>query len=401
MKTIGYILPSFPVLSETFIGNEIRSMQARGHKVVPIVFNRQDGPAQPEDFLLAATATYLENVPTKRATNELKRPSASATKALSFIFAQKTLPRYSLFGNALKIAAVAREYGCDHLHAHFANAVAAHAIVASRWIGATVSFVGHGVDVYKEPEDLKLKLECSDIVISTCDDMSETFASYNSQAQVAMVPCGINSQRFYPSAHNKPDNGKLLFLGRLRPRKGIEDIIDASVRLGSQCPKIDIIGEGPLRDALEKRAYENGLLEKKITFLGSRPSVWIARNAPDYKGMILPFKPSPDGLRDTRFLVIKEAMAMGLPIISTNHKDIRDIIEDDNGLLIEPGNTHQLAQAILKLMALNDQQRRTLGARSLARVNTHFSIDTQARALSGLFEMIGRSRHSSKVWKAS
>ncbi|MEP3265146.1 MAG: hypothetical protein ABJN78_05240, partial [Hyphomicrobiales bacterium] len=102
MKTIGYIVPSFPVLSETFIGNEIRAMQARGHKVVLIAFKQEDGPAQPEDFLLAATATYLNDVPNSGATNEIKYPSKNASKALSFIFAQKTLPRYSLFGNALK-----------------------------------------------------------------------------------------------------------------------------------------------------------------------------------------------------------------------------------------------------------------------------------------------------------
>ena len=401
MKTIGYILPSFPVLSETFIGNEIRAMQARGHKVVPIAFTLEDGPGQPEDFLLAATANYLVNVPNSRATNELKHPSKEAFKALSFVFAQKTLPRYSLFGNALKIAAIARENGCDHLHANFANAISAHAIVAARWIGATVSFVGHGIDVYKEPEDLKLKLESADVVISLCDEMSEAFANYNAQAQVAMVPCGINPQRFYPAARNTQDNGKLLFVGRLRHRKGVEDIIDAAARLGDECPKIDIVGDGPLRDALEKRAQENNLLGRKITFLGSRPTAWIASNAPHYKGMVLPFKESLDGLRDTRYLVIKEAMAMGLPIISTTLKEINDIISDDTALLVEHGNTHQLAKAIIKLMTLDKSERQALVAKAHKRVKTHFSLDTQARALSGLFEMIGQSGHPSQDWKAS
>ncbi|MEP6355946.1 MAG: glycosyltransferase family 4 protein [Hyphomicrobiales bacterium] len=401
MKTIGYIVPSFPVLSETFIGNEIRAMQARGHKVVLIAFKQEDGPAQPEDFLLAATATYLNHVPNSRATNEIKYPSKNASKALSFIFAQKTLPRYSLFGNALKIAAVARENGCDHLHAHSANGVAAHAIVAARWIGATVSFVGHGLDVYKEPEDLKLKLKSADIVISLCDEMSKAFAAYNAKAQVAMVPCGVNTQRFYPAAKNKADNDKLIFVGRLRHRKGVEDILEAATRLGDQCPKIDIVGDGPLRDTLEKRANENGLLKTKITFLGFRPTSWIASNVPHYKGIILPFKASRDGMHDTRYLVIKEAMAMGLPIITTSLKEICEIITDNTGLLIEPGNPHQLSQAIVKLMSLDNMEREALNANAHTRVKTHYSLDTQARALSGLFEMIEPSKPRDKVREAS
>lgn len=401
MKTIGYIVPSFPHLTETFVGNEIRAMQERGHTVVPIVFKRADGLAQPEDFMLVAGAHYLEDIPTKRATDELKRPSTQAAKALSFVWSQKTLPRYSLFGNALKIAAIAREHGCDHLHAHFANFVAAHAIIAARWSGATVSFVGHGIDVYKEPEDLELKLKSADIAIGLSQDMSEAFTAYNAQAQVAMVPCGINVERFLPASQRQADNGKLLFFGRLRHRKGIDDIIDAALRLGEKCPQIDIIGDGPLLDTLLKRTGEHQLLNKKITFLGSEPSGWIAMNAPNYKGIILPFKASLDGLRDTRFLALKEAMAMGRPVITTNLKEIRDIISPDEGLIVEPANPHQLAQAILKLMELDEQQSIQMTKAALSHVRRHFSLDAQARALSGLFEMISPQRQTDATWKVS
>jgi len=56
---IAYILTDFPILSETFIGDEIRAMEARGHQIVPMVFNKASGPSQDKDQQLAARAWRL------------------------------------------------------------------------------------------------------------------------------------------------------------------------------------------------------------------------------------------------------------------------------------------------------------------------------------------------------
>jgi len=231
MKTIGYILGQFPVLSQTFVGNELRAMQERGHKVVPIVLKRATGPAQPKDLLTAVNATFLENVSTKRALEEFKRPSIGAVRSMSYLLNQQTLSRYSLLGNALKIAAIAREQGCDHLHAHFAGGAASHAIVAARWMGATVSFTGHGTDVNRDREDLELKLQKADLSIGVCNDMVDDFAMTGPASQLAMVPCGTNIEQFRP-AETLKSNGKLLYIGRLSPSKGVDDLIEAAYRLG-------------------------------------------------------------------------------------------------------------------------------------------------------------------------
>lgn len=388
MKTIGYILAHFPVLSQTFVGNELRAMQERGHKVVPIVLQRATGAAQPEDLLTAVQAHFLENVPTKRALEELKKPSLNAVRSMSYLINQQTLPRYSLFGNALKIASVARAHGCDHLHAHFAGAAAAHAIVAARWLGITVSFTGHGTDVNRDREDLDLKLDKADLAIGVCNDMVEDFASYGGDAQLAMVPCGTNPARFLP-AETLESNGKLLYLGRLSPSKGVDDLIDAAARLGDQCADIDIIGDGPLTHALKNRARDYGLLGRKINFLGPKPSEWIATEAPFYQGVVLPFKQSPDGQKDTGPVVVKEAMAMGLPVLSTRFMGIKDTITEKTGFLVEPANVRQLAEAMAQLSVLNKIDRYELGKRARTRVNTHFTLEAQARALSGLIETLG------------
>lgn len=388
MKTIGYVLAHFPVLSQTFVGNEMRAMRERGHKVVPIVIRRANGPAQPEDLLMATEATFLQNVPTNRAIEELKKPTIGAVRALSFVLNQQTQPRYSLLGTALKIANIARAHGCDHLHAHFAEGATAHAIVAARWMGTTVSFTGHGTDVNRDQEDLDLKLNKADLVIGVCNDMVEEFARIGPNAQLAMVPCGTDPERFKP-AQTLKTNGKLLYIGRLSASKGVDDLIDAAARLGDQCADIDIVGDGPLAGALKKRAREHGLLNSKIKFLGAKPSGWIVEEGPFYHGVVLPFKAAPDGQKDTGPVVVKEAMAMGLPVISTRFMGIKDTITDKTGILVEPANVRALAEAMANLSTMDEKDRYALGSRARARVNTHFTLESQARALSGLIETLG------------
>lgn len=388
MKTIGYILGQFPVLSQTFVGNELRAMQERGHKVVPIVLKRATGPAQPKDLLTAVNATFLENVSTKRALEEFKRPSIGAVRSMSYLLNQQTLSRYSLLGNALKIAAIAREQGCDHLHAHFAGGAASHAIVAARWMGATVSFTGHGTDVNRDREDLELKLQKADLSIGVCNDMVEDFAMTGPASQLAMVPCGTNIDQFRP-AQTLKSNGKLLYIGRLSPSKGVDDLIEAAYRLGDQCADIDIVGDGPLANALKKRAKDYGLFGKKINFLGAQFTDWISREGPFYQGVVLPFKKAADGQKDTGPVVVKEAMAMGLPVLSTRFMGIKDTISEDTGFLVEPGNIRQLSEAMKQLSVLNEVDRFELGKRARNRIQQQFTIESQARTLSGLIETLG------------
>lgn len=388
MKTIGYILGHFPVLSQTFVGNELRAMQERGHKIVPIVLKRAIGPAHPQDLLTAVNATYLENVPKQRAIDELKRPSMGVVRSMSYLMNQQTLSRYSLLGNALKIVAIARQHGCDHLHAHFAGGAASHAIVAARWMGATVSFTGHGTDVNRDREDLELKLQKADLSIGVCHDMVDEFAMSGPASQLAMVPCGTNTEQFR-QAETLKSNGKLLYFGRLSASKGVEDLLEAAYRLGDHCADIDIVGDGPLAYALKKRAKDYGLLDKKVRFLGAKSRDWISQEAPFYQGVVLPFKQSTDGQRDTGPLVVKEAMAMGLPVLSTRFMGIKDTISEDTGFLVEPGNTRQLLEAMKQLSILNEIDRFELGKRARNRILQHFTIETQARTLSSLIETLG------------
>lgn len=392
MKTIGYVLAAFPVLSETFIGTEMRAMEQQGHRVVPIVLTKNDFPGQDADKPLVARALYLPDFPHQDGLQALLRPSLTAVRGLAFWIAQCKSPRRSLLWTSLRIAALARATGCDHLHGHFAGPAAAHAIVAARWMGVPVSFTGHGHDIYAICEDLPEKLQATDAAIAVCNDMAAEFLRLAPTAAVSMIPCGVNPNRFQPG--EQQDNGRYLFIGRLVEAKGLDDLFQAlhQIKMAQrQTVPVDIIGDGPLRQELEREAARLGIAEQ-VRFLGARPNQWIAAEAPAYRALLCPFKPARNGERDSGPVVAKEAMAMGLPVIATRFMGFKEMITPETGVLVPVGDPAALAGAILAFDALPPSNRYRLGQAGRARLLALFTDTAQARALSAVIENLPQRR---------
>jgi glycosyltransferase involved in cell wall biosynthesis len=391
---IAYLVTHFPVLSETFIGDEIRAMQARGHRVTLIAMTPASGPGQAVDQPLADKAIRLPEIPATVAA----RPTAfaaGAPQALRFVRAQRMLPRRSLLWNAARIAGVVRDAGCAHVHAHFAGGAAAHAIVAARLARVSVSFIGHGHDIYAEPEDLPAKLGHADFALAPCEDMARDLRAMAPDALIRVVPCGIDADQF-PFAESG-NNARLLFIGRLVPQKGVDDLLHALSDSGvppSLC--LDIAGDGPARVALEQRAETLGLADR-VRFLGAQQRDWFRTNGAGYLAMAAPFKDGPNGERDTGPLVIKEAMAMGLPVISTRYMGVKEMVLPGMGLLVEPGDRQLLARALSAAMHWTDDERREMTRAARMHVERNFTLKAQAATLTQMMEAAqhGRLREKS------
>ncbi len=389
MKAIGCVLSSFPVFSETFVGTEMRAMIARGHKVVPIVLQRPVNPGQSVDEAMVSDAIYLDQIGAGAALGALIRPSFDVGRGLAFSFAQCKLPLRSLIWNALKIAAVAKAQGITHLHAHFAGGAAAHAILAARWIGASVSFVGHGHDIYAQPEDLTAKLRHVDFAVAVCNDMVHDFRAEAADTQIAQVPCGVDPSRFRPRADGGPDNGRYLFIARLIETKGCADLLDALTMLkesGVAQLMLDVVGDGPLRHALTERAEALGISDQ-VRFLGARPAEWLVANGPSYRALVCPFKMIPGSLeRDSGPVVAKEAMAMGLPVIATRFMGFKEMVTPETGRLFEPGDVVHLARSLIEIDWMPAESRQAMGRAGRARLEAHFTDRRQAELLSAWVE---------------
>jgi len=384
MKTIAYVVAGFPVFSETFVGTEIRAMEKLGHDIALFPFYRGKS-GQPWDITLASNAIYLNEYRYPPLWKVLPALSTRAVDALKFAVAQKSLSVRSLLYNSIKLAALAEEAGCSHFHAHFASGAAAHAIVAARMTGKTVSFVSHGFDVYQTPRDLALKLGNANFAVAVCSDMVNDLRAISPQATIHEVYCGVESERFkFHSVGEK--NGKLIYWGRLTEQKGLDDLLEA-IRLLSDGRKveIDIVGDGESRQELQEMVESYGL-QVNVNFLGRKDAEWIIENAGDYLALVAPFKKAKSGANDTGPVVLKEAMAMGLPVVTTSLMGCKDIVVKEVGFMGSPGDPDSLAANIECLLNLSREERDRMGANGRKRLEKHFSSIVQARKLSALIE---------------
>lgn len=377
MKTIGYVLGDFPVLSETFVGNEMRALQNRGYGIVPFAFASNPKKGQPIDQPLAELTRQITSVPTAKALAMWAKNPANSAQALSFVSKQTGLPKKSLIKSAGQLAYLAARGNCTHLHAHFALHTAATAIVAARLIGCTVSFVGHGYDVYVSPADLALKLQHANFAVAVCEDMQQLFKKLAPEQQIPLIPCGIDPSRYLvrlPENHNQ----RLLFVGRLAEKKGLTDLLKALAMLpeGTR-PGLDIVGDGPLRAQLLQQIHALKLT-RHVQLLGARPSEWFIDNAADYTALCAPFCKAENGDRDTGPLVVKEAMALGLPVICSEFMGCREILSHDSGTFTRPNAPGNIAQAIAKNLSFSTAQRHSLIHRARVRVACLYSSEISA-----------------------
>ncbi len=378
--SVLYVLGAFPVLSETFISNEIRAMRAQGHRVVPLALAPHEGDCQPEDAAFRDETLALADIPAWRAMMASARDIPGLISALQFANEQTGIRPRSLMLAGMRVAAVARARGCTHLHAHFALPAAATAIVAARLAGVTSSFTGHGYDIYGTPADLPLKLRSVSVAIAVCDDMRGDFETMAPEARVRKVYCGVDPDRFRPSSGGE-DNGRLLAIGRLVEQKGYDVLLEALAELDpAERPRIDVVGGGEMADTLPRRAADLGVAGS-IRFLGARPSGWIVAEGPAYRGFVAPYRLTANGDRDTGPIVVKEAMAMGLPVVASALMGLKDTVTPDCGRLVPPRDVPALAGALRWLNGLDPDTRRAMGRAGRRRICRHFSIAAQAEGL--------------------
>ena len=286
MKQIGYVLADFPVFSETFVGDEMRAVVHFGHRIVPIVMHLRQGPAQTADRALAKDARTLDSTTKRQALSTLARPSRGAAAALRYVWRQRRLPRLSLLWNAMKIAAIARSTGCEHLHAHFSGGAAAHAIVAARWIGASVSFVCHGHDVYAEPEDLLSSSQRRTLSSRSATTWPSTLIRSRLGRALRQFPAALTLTPFGPLAEALPTAASFLSVGWSSKRAST--IFSTALSIQGSA-SVDLVGDGPLADECEPAPKRWALATARVLSARARANGSLTRRR--YQALIAPFKP--------------------------------------------------------------------------------------------------------------
>jgi glycosyltransferase involved in cell wall biosynthesis len=381
---IAMLVNEFPVLSETFVGTQMRALERLGHEVIPIAFKRGIGPAQPRDARLAERTIALSSLPQIPDPRYLPTSLPGLLRAITFIRAQKGLPGRSLAYHGLRLATLLKQTGACHIQAQFAWAAASHAIIAARLAGIGVSFVSHGADVYGGAVDLPAKLAHADIAFATCDAMAEHLHALAPAARVERISMGVDLSSMPPAMPAARPAEGFLFVGRLVEKKGIAILLDAMARIPAAArPRLDIVGAGPLEETIRARIGSEGLSDR-VALLGARSSEWVLAHARDYRAVVVPCVPASDGDRDTGPLIAKEAMALGVPVIASDFMGLAEIVDGHCGISVPHGSAEALSQALGRAMAWTSAERHKLGAAGRARIEALFSDTIAARRVAEL-----------------
>ncbi len=378
MKKVAFVAPTYPVLSETFIQTEVDSIQACGHEVCVMTFSKEfSHKAFNYDITEIGRNVDLKQLP--------DFSPLGVIEAMKFVSAQQSMPKQSLFAYGCKLALQLSEQKVDHVHAHFCQHTAAHAIVAAKLLNITCSFVAHGHDVYESAFDIEQKIIASDFVVAVCKTMQNDFNKMAS-GDIRLLHCGVKTDLFTPSEKQDSDILRLVFLGRLVYQKGVQDLIDALVPIAEKFNiELDIIGTGELDQQLRTQVKEAGLSER-IRFLGAKPHSWVKDNLAQYDCLVAPFCFSDTGCVDTGPLVLKEAMAVGTPVITTNIMGCKEIVSQETGYLVNEKSAWELSESISHFASLSHNERVAMGQRARIRVENHFDALKQAQQLSNWIE---------------
>ena len=262
----------------------------------------------------------------------------------------------------------------------------------NQFFGIPYSLTAHANDIFA-PRDFVVslaKLLTDAAAIVTVSDYAAEFLRSrfpDAAAKVHRIYNGVDLARFHPVDFGS-GIPEIVSIGRLIEKKGFADLISACRLLKPRGREFvcEIIGEGPLEPALKAQIARDGL-ESCVKLVGPQTQSQIALRLSHATIFALPCTREEGGGMDNLPTVIMEAMAAGLPVISTPLAGVPEMVEHEfNGLLVPEHEPGAVAAAIEYLIA-NPVEARRFGDRGREIAREKFSIETSGHALRALFEL--------------
>ncbi|MFZ5963192.1 glycosyltransferase [Thalassococcus sp. BH17M4-6] len=388
LPKLAYLTGEYPRASDTFIQREVAALRRLGHVVETCSIRRTGaehlvGPEQRDEQ--ARTFHVLEacRAPITLIRAHLRWMRNPGRYLSALRLAWRTAPKglrgraYNLiyFVEAGVLAAHLRDHGVDHLHNHIAKASCTVAMLAGALSGIPYSFTIHGPDIFFEPQHWRIDEKARRAAFVAC--ISEfarsqlmCFAPQAVWSRLHIVHCGIDPDRYGPGTRT---GNRLLFVGRLAAVKGVPLLLEAMRDLPEA--ELTVIGDGPDRAALERQAQ--GL---NVRFLGYQSQDAVAAALRDTDIFVLP------SFAEGVPVVLMEAMAAGVPVVTTRIAGVPELVEDGaSGRLVPPGDGAALTAALRDLLA-DPALRQAMGAKGRETVAREYTIAQEAARLSHLFQ---------------
>jgi len=223
--------------------------------------------------------------------------------------------------------------------------------------------------------------------ITRSQALKDVLVSHGAGAdKIKVLYNGVDAARFHPMSRQEArkalkisdDERVIAYIGRLSPEKGVADLLEAMAWLRDKLqltPRLVVVGDGLQRNKLERLAETLGL-QDRIIWAGMRPNHELS---PYYSAADVACVPSHmEGVPNAAL----EALACGIPVVGTRVGGIPEVLTDATGILVEPGQPKQLAEALAAALG-REWDRPAIVAHS-----QRFSWDTNARTLHELLEKV-------------
>jgi glycosyltransferase involved in cell wall biosynthesis len=281
--------------------------------------------------------------------------------------------------------------GIPRLHAHFAGMAARTGYWVWKFFDIPYSFTAHANDIFAPRPfviGLDLLIESATDVVTESDHAANFLAERypGSAAKVHRVYNGLELSNFI-QADFQSSTPLIVSVGRLVEKKGFADLIAACrlLKEKGQRFRCEIIGEGPLEMALREQIDRDGLTQTECELIGPLPQTAIAQRLAAANVFALPCMTEASGGMDNLPSVIIEAMASGLPVVSTTIAGVPEMVEAGvTGELVPEKNPQALSEAI-KAFLIDRERAQQFGRAGLTRARQKFAIEKSARALIALF----------------
>jgi glycosyltransferase involved in cell wall biosynthesis len=396
-RRLGYVLKRFPRISETFVAAELIELERQGEHVSVFAISRPDEPFE-HAFLdqLRARVVYLPHRPLREPARVVRglasvlreSPGAWLHAARSALWTPRQVLAWRRLLQATVLRAELEDAEIDHLHAHFATAAARLANLAHLMNGPPYSVTAHAKDIYHRqarPSRLRQKLGEASFVATVSEANRihlETLLA--GRGRIEVVPNSADLRRIGSPNGEARRTDLVLSVARLVEKKGLADLIAACGLLAARgrAPRLEIVGEGPLRAQLEQAAARLGV---DVVFHGALPQEQVLPLYRRAAVVCLPCIVTSSGDRDGLPTSLLEAMALGAPVVSTPVGGIGELVLDgETGLLVPEHDSAALADAI-GLLLEDRVLAGELAERARAHVEERFSLERNVTGLRALF----------------
>lgn len=401
---VGYVLTHYPKLAQTFIADEIEAVESAGQ---PLRIFAMNAPEPGEMRRPGAQAKVARTVYLKPALaagvsafarQSLCHPLGMARVLRSAIASggghpTRIVRRLAHLAQAALIARHAEREGIERLHAHFGLAPATIAWLATAIARASgrkdacFSFTIHGFHDFVDPAETRLDLKAADATAVFCiSDFTRSQLCLTTNPawwpRFHVVRCGIDLGAFVyrdpPALSARPS---VIALGRLSPEKGFAVLIEAVAMLHRRGRDMDlmIIGEGPERGPLEAQIAALGIGDR-VRLVGELTPEDVRQELAASDVFAMPS--FSEGLP----ISIMEAMAVGVPVVTTWIAGIPELAREGNtALTVPPADAEPLAQAIERL-AQDEPLRLKLARAARTLIEQQHDLDHCGKTVARLLE---------------